>query len=116
MDTAEVDRIIALATNPTLIAGIYNYCDRCCHRCPFTERCLSYLESREGLAQADADPTASVATIVKGSLRRAIDMMRVIAERHGIEIATPPQEEEQLVEQEARTRAEARADALVADA
>lgn len=31
-----------LASNPKLISGIYNYCDRWCERCEFTSRCLVY--------------------------------------------------------------------------
>jgi hypothetical protein len=34
--------IITLASNPNLISGIYNYCDRWCERCPLTSRCLVY--------------------------------------------------------------------------
>ena len=29
------------------IAGIYNYCDRWCERCPFTARCLVYATEKE---------------------------------------------------------------------
>jgi hypothetical protein len=31
-----------LASNPDLISGIYNYCDRWCERCPLTARCLVF--------------------------------------------------------------------------
>jgi hypothetical protein len=31
-----------LASNPDLVSGIYNYCDRWCERCPLTSRCLVY--------------------------------------------------------------------------
>jgi hypothetical protein len=36
-----------LATNPELISGIYNYCDRWCERCPLTSRCLVYAAEQE---------------------------------------------------------------------
>jgi len=36
-----------LASNPDLIPGIYNYCDRWCERCPFTSRCLLYATEQE---------------------------------------------------------------------
>jgi len=36
-----------LATNPDLISGIYNYCDRWCERCPLTSRCLVYATEQE---------------------------------------------------------------------
>ena len=31
-----------LDSNPDLISGIYNYCDRWCERCPLTSRCLVF--------------------------------------------------------------------------
>ena len=36
-----------LASNPDLISGIYNYCDRWCERCPLTSRCLVYATEQE---------------------------------------------------------------------
>jgi len=36
-----------LASNPDLISGIYNYCDRWCERCPLTSRCLVYATENE---------------------------------------------------------------------
>ena len=39
--------LTALATNPNLISGIYNYCDRWCERCPLTSRCLVYVTEQQ---------------------------------------------------------------------
>ena len=36
-----------LASNPDLISGIYNYCDRWCERCPLTSRCLVYATEKD---------------------------------------------------------------------
>jgi hypothetical protein len=36
-----------LVSNPDLISGIYNYCDRWCERCPLTSRCLVYATEQE---------------------------------------------------------------------
>jgi hypothetical protein len=36
-----------LASNPDLISGVYNYCDRWCERCPLTSRCLVYATEKE---------------------------------------------------------------------
>ncbi len=36
-----------LASNPDLISGIYNYCDRWCERCPLASRCLVYATEKE---------------------------------------------------------------------
>jgi hypothetical protein len=75
-----------------LIPGISDYCDRCCHRCPLTARCLTYRESEGPLRRLAGDPTASVAVVVKQSLTRSIDTMRQIAQRLGIDIDPTPEE------------------------
>ena len=36
-----------LASNPNLISGVYNYCDRWCERCPLASRCLLYAQEQE---------------------------------------------------------------------
>jgi len=38
----DADRLLRMAMNPNNIVGIFNYCDRWCERCPFTDRCLVY--------------------------------------------------------------------------
>jgi hypothetical protein len=38
----DADRLIAIARNPSHVIGIFNYCDRWCERCLFTDRCLQY--------------------------------------------------------------------------
>jgi len=38
----DADTLDQLATDPRLISGVYNYCDRWCERCALTERCLSF--------------------------------------------------------------------------
>lgn len=45
-----------LARDPRLISGIYNYCDRWCERCSFTNRCLNYAMQLE---EWDPDDAAS---------------------------------------------------------
>lgn len=42
-----------LARNKDFIAGIYNYCDRWCERCPFTSRCMNFAMSREYTTDTD---------------------------------------------------------------
>jgi hypothetical protein len=39
MDKKQIEK---LADNPKFIAGIYNYCDRWCQRCEFTQQCMTY--------------------------------------------------------------------------
>jgi hypothetical protein len=38
----DADRLLAMAQNPRNIVGIFNYCDRWCERCLFTDRCFQY--------------------------------------------------------------------------
>jgi hypothetical protein len=39
---AEMAELTRLASDPALISGVYNYCDRWCERCPLTARCLTF--------------------------------------------------------------------------
>jgi hypothetical protein len=83
MDASEFDRLIARAQDPRLIPGIYNYCDSRCHRCPFNDRCLTYLENRESEGQA-SDRTAL--DVVGESLPRSLEMIAEVARRRGIDL------------------------------
>lgn len=58
---------------PELIAGIYNYCDSWCERCPLTARCRSFqLQQQTTLANPAADPNASLVQ----QLTEALNMTR----------------------------------------
>ena len=78
MDSREFDRLIARASDPQLIPGVYNYCDARCPRCPFTTRCLVYLDDQESNPQ---EVGASLADAVCASLRRTVVMVAGIAPR-----------------------------------
>ncbi|MGE5833511.1 MAG: hypothetical protein ACM4AI_03445 [Acidobacteriota bacterium] len=89
MDEVEFDQIIARAGNPNLIPGIYNYCDRRCERCPFTERCFQFLETRRERAQVrdeHENGDESVGRAVARSLERSLDMLRIIGRRLGVDL------------------------------
>ena len=43
MADADIHDALKRSALPPLIPGIYNYCDHRCERCPFSQRCLSYL-------------------------------------------------------------------------
>src|SRR5882762_7584400 len=49
------NELIQLAANRDLIAGIYNYCDRWCERCPFTKRCLVFATEKADGAFDDSE-------------------------------------------------------------
>jgi hypothetical protein len=41
------DKTLKLVREGNFIAGIYNYCDRWCERCSFTDRCLNFESSKD---------------------------------------------------------------------
>ena len=84
MDDADFDGMIARAADPTLIPGIYNYCDRRCARCAFTSRCFQYRETER--AGEVADDVSSVGRVVARSLERSMDILRIIGRRLGIDL------------------------------
>ena len=73
MDAAEFDRLVVRAKDPRLIPGVYNYCDGRCPRCPFTQRCLTYLDTQE-LKDAGGGE-GSIADTLGESLRRTLAML-----------------------------------------
>ncbi len=89
MDPAEFDRLVARARNPRLIPGIYNYCDGRCLRCPFTERCLTYLDNQDLLSE---DSDRSVGDTVGESLQRTMEMLAEVAKREGVSIEAVTEE------------------------
>ena len=114
MDDAEFDRFMARAANPALVPGIYNYCDRRCDRCRFSERCLNHLESREHHTPPEDRPGPAVDAVIGGSLHRALDMMRIIAERQGLDLSSTAEEQAEYERDAAARERRARADPAVA--
>jgi hypothetical protein len=84
MDATEFDRLVTRAQDPRLISGIYNYCDGRCPRCPFTERCLTYLDNQD-LSAAGGDDQSGAGT-VGDSLQRTLEMVAELARREGVDL------------------------------
>jgi hypothetical protein len=105
MDRTEFDRLIARASNPGLIPGIYNYCDGRCPRCSFTDRCLVYLDHQELKSVHDG---ASLAETVGASLQRTLEMITEVACREGLDLVGPvdPVSLQPLEEDDVATAAE----------
>jgi hypothetical protein len=83
----DFDRLVARAADRNLIPGIDNYCDGRCPRCPFTERCLSFFETRDLEAQQGPTTDTTLAEALERSLRRTIAFLKEAAEREGIELS-----------------------------
>ena len=115
MDKELIER---LATNPNFIAGIYNYCDRWCERCPFTSRCLNFALGEEQFADPEAHDINNEAFWQKltETLQVTLDMLKEIVEQEGVDLdsldAEEAVEEEWLNEEIAANHECARAAAV----
>ena len=99
-----------MARDPRFIPGIYNYCDRWCERCPFSNRCLNYAMEQE--ERADEDPAARDLANEKfwqkleKTFRETIEMIREDAKERGIDLDDPQlQAEAEIQERIERRRA-----------
>ncbi|HEV2833926.1 MAG TPA: hypothetical protein VGW58_01340 [Pyrinomonadaceae bacterium] len=86
-----------LASNPDLISGIYNYCDRWCERCPLTSRCLVYateqVDHRESPKSNDVCNEAFWHKL-SSILHETQQMIAGWAKEAGIDLTQVPDEEE----------------------
>jgi hypothetical protein len=91
-DSGVLDALLEQAADPRLIPGVYNYCDRCCWRCRFTDRCLSYRQSGDvAQTSGDATPLNSGGT---EPIARTLQMFRGIAARLGIDPTSGQEDDE----------------------
>lgn len=84
------DRLKKLASDERFIAGIYNYCDRWCERCPQTSHCLNFSISEEEFSDPETQDIRNEAFWKKLSeiLRDALELLKEGAEKWGIDIET----------------------------
>jgi hypothetical protein len=83
-----------LASNPDLISGIYNYCDRWCERCPLTSRCLVYATEKEDDDSSQAHDLTNEAFWRRlGSVfQETRDMIAEWAREAGVDFNKPEEE------------------------
>jgi len=80
--------LLDLAGDPRFIAGIYNYCDRWCERCPLTSRCLLYAQEQadgEDLNDYDINSEAFVEKL-KSIFEQTREMITAMAKERGIDL------------------------------
>jgi hypothetical protein len=84
------DRLKKLVSDERFIAGIYNYCDRWCERCPQTSHCLNFSVSEEEFSDPEARDIRNEAFWKKLSeiLGEALELLRESAKGWGIDIET----------------------------
>jgi hypothetical protein len=69
-------RFVELAADPSLIPGIYNYCDQWCPYCPHTERCLAFRCLRDQDARRPGDIFEDLAASVNEMISFSRDVVR----------------------------------------
>jgi hypothetical protein len=92
MDKEQLKR---LGEDQRFIEGIYNYCDRWCERCPLTSRCMSFALSEEEFADQETRDITNERFWKKlgETLRAALELVREMAEREGIDLDSLEMEE-----------------------
>jgi hypothetical protein len=70
------------------IAGIYNYCDRWCERCPFTSRCLNFEMSGEKFGDLESQDISNDVFWQKLSetLQETMAMLKEMVAERGIDL------------------------------
>jgi len=85
-----------LASNPDLISGIYNYCDRWCERCPLTSRCLVFATEqvdRNGSAATHDVHNETFWHKLNSILRETQNTIAEWAREAGIDLTNIPEQE-----------------------
>jgi hypothetical protein len=84
------DRLEKLAAGERFIAGIYNYCDRWCERCPQTLHCLNFSLLEEEFSDRETQDTRNEAFWKKLSeiLRGTLELLGETGKKWGIELET----------------------------
>lgn len=96
-----------LVDNPAHIPGIYNYCDRWCERCAFTERCANFAigESLE-LDDASRDlQNEKFWDTLRESFQLTFDLLQEAAETAGIDLEDVEPEEDIASEEQSDRQA-----------
>lgn len=94
-------RLLALATDPSLVPGIYNGCDQWCQYCPATARCLAFRGRQER-------ERAGVRDRIEDIMFESMRYLRACHEAEGLQ---PPADMLQMLSGEPPRGAQAPADA-----
>lgn len=70
--------------NKKFIPGIYNYCDRWCERCDFTNRCRLFFDDQKQLRESEGKD--NFFEIISKNLEKTFELLHNIAEEKGIDL------------------------------
>jgi hypothetical protein len=93
------------------IVGIFNYCDRRCERCAFSDRCRLFFDLRR---EEKEHPDRDLVEQVEANLAGVVKLLNAWCEQHGIDPEKVQREvDSEAVESELRKIDETRADPLL---
>jgi hypothetical protein len=82
--------------NPQNIPGIFNYCNRWCERCAFSDRCTLYQQEQREWPDEGADMNEdSFWDKLKGNLENSIEMLQELASEQGVDLNEVTAEEQE---------------------
>lgn len=100
-------KILDKVNDPKYIPGIYNYCDRWCERCTFTDRCLNFEESERRLENIKGKDTNKFFEELGDIFKETKELILYVAKQEGIDLDNiEPDPEFEKKEQQLREEAE----------
>ncbi len=86
MDIQEyIQKMKATVDDPRMISGIYNWCDRWCERCAFTERCTNFQMQPQTASDINFQEFWDEMGMVFAA---SVEMLREMIEERGIDLST----------------------------
>lgn len=104
----QLDELADLVSNPDLIPGIYNYCDRWCERCPFTARCANFAMSRAQTPAGAIDDRNSEEfwAALSATFQNTLSLLQEAVAEQGIDLDDPALDATLAHQEALRTEAE----------
>lgn len=96
------------------IPGIYNYCDRWCERCCFTDRCAVYEEEKNDTAEEKDIQNKAFWDKLAQNFQKSIELLHELAREKGFDLNNIPHDEDERIElQRKNTRSLVKSDPLI---
>ena len=94
MDKGQIREVVS---DPGLIRGIYNYCDRWCERCTLSARCAVFA-AEQASPSIDMD-NAAFWRQLHDTLGVAMELLKEAADEYGLDFDPLMSEEDEALEQ-----------------
>ena len=94
----EKEKLKELVKSDKYISGIYNFCDRWCEKCVFTDKCLSYEMSKESYADKPEISDKKFWSDLENSFKMVKEMLSDYMKEHNISMPTDEETEQIEIE------------------